>query len=75
MSNHDADIFLSSNMNIYWYNRIADSPHSGLGQSLSSVVFGRLIAGIGGAGINCLVAIIIAGIFFTVYIPCTRANS
>ncbi|KUJ07478.1 MFS general substrate transporter [Mollisia scopiformis] len=33
---------------------------SGAGQSLPQVVFGRLIAGVGGAGINCLVSIVIA---------------
>jgi predicted MFS family arabinose efflux permease len=33
---------------------------SGLGQSLPQVVFGRLVAGVGGAGINCLVSIVIA---------------
>ncbi|RDW91785.1 MFS general substrate transporter-53 [Coleophoma crateriformis] len=32
----------------------------GLGQSLPQVVFGRLVAGVGGAGINCLVSIVIA---------------
>jgi hypothetical protein len=35
---------------------------SGLGQNLLQVVFGRLISGVGGAGINCLVSIVIAGI-------------
>jgi hypothetical protein len=34
---------------------------SGLGQNLLQVVFGRLISGVGGAGINCLVSIVIAG--------------
>ena len=34
---------------------------SGLGQTLSQVISGRLIAGVGGAGINCLVSIVIAG--------------
>ncbi|KAF4627684.1 hypothetical protein G7Y89_g10464 [Cudoniella acicularis] len=32
----------------------------GLGQTLPQVICGRLIAGVGGAGINCLVAIVIA---------------
>ncbi|OCK73579.1 putative tetracycline-efflux transporter [Lepidopterella palustris CBS 459.81] len=32
----------------------------GLGQSLPQVVFGRLVAGVGGAGIHCLVSIVIA---------------
>ncbi|KAH8591517.1 major facilitator superfamily domain-containing protein, partial [Bisporella sp. PMI_857] len=32
----------------------------GLGQSLGQVIVGRLIAGVGGAGINCLVSIVIA---------------
>ncbi|KAF7960104.1 hypothetical protein EAE96_001703 [Botrytis aclada] len=32
----------------------------GLGWSLSVVVVGRLVAGVGGAGINCLVSIVIA---------------
>lgn len=34
---------------------------SGLGQSIQQVIVGRLIAGVGGAGVNCLVAIVIAG--------------
>lgn len=32
----------------------------GAGQSLPQVIFGRLVAGVGGAGINCLVSIVIA---------------
>ncbi|EPE32005.1 MFS general substrate transporter [Glarea lozoyensis ATCC 20868] len=32
----------------------------GLGQTIIQVICGRLIAGVGGAGINCLVAIVIA---------------
>ncbi|CAG8957313.1 hypothetical protein HYFRA_00010736 [Hymenoscyphus fraxineus] len=32
----------------------------GLGQTITQVIIGRLIAGVGGAGINCLVAIVIA---------------
>lgn len=36
-------------------------PGSGLGMSLQQVIGGRLLAGVGGAGINCLVSIIIAG--------------
>jgi len=35
---------------------------SGLGQTLLQVVIGRIISGVGGAGINCLVSIVIAGI-------------
>jgi len=35
---------------------------SGLGQNMLQVIFGRLISGVGGAGINCLVSIVIAGI-------------
>ncbi|KAH8655148.1 major facilitator superfamily domain-containing protein [Tricladium varicosporioides] len=34
----------------------------GFGRTLSQVICGRLIAGVGGAGINCLVAIVIADI-------------
>jgi hypothetical protein len=34
---------------------------SGLGQSLPQVVLGRLVAGIGGAGVNSMVSIVIAG--------------
>jgi len=36
---------------------------SGLGQTLPQVIVGRLIAGVGGAGINCLVSIVIAGTY------------
>lgn len=34
---------------------------SGLGWNLPAVVVGRLVAGVDGAGINCLVSIVIAG--------------
>jgi hypothetical protein len=46
------------------YDRITFklTSRSGLGQNLQQVVFGRVISGVGGAGINCLVAIVIAGI-------------
>ena len=40
---------------------LANRSDSGLGQTLPQVVFGRLIAGVGGAGINCLVSIVVAG--------------
>lgn len=39
--------------------KLTDS--SGLGGSLQQVILGRLLAGVGGAGINCLVSIVIAG--------------
>ena len=46
------------------YDRITFklTSRSGLGQDLLQVVLGRVISGIGGAGINCLVSIVIAGI-------------
>jgi MFS family permease len=42
------------------YQEFADRITSGLGQTLPQVVVGRLVAGVGGAGINCLVSIVIA---------------
>lgn len=40
---------------------VCTNSRSGLGRSIQQVVIGRLIAGVGGAGVNCLVAIVIAG--------------
>lgn len=40
---------------------------SGSGQSLQQVVLGRVLAGVGGAGIHCLVSIVIAGQWFYVF--------
>lgn len=42
---------------------LANIYYSGLGWSLTVVVIGRLVAGVGGAGINCLVSIVIAGMY------------
>jgi hypothetical protein len=47
---------------LYNRNTFKLTSRSGLGQDLLQVVFGRVISGVGGAGINCLVAIVIAGI-------------
>jgi hypothetical protein len=49
---------------IFWKQeviRLLTNFRSGLGQTLGQVIVGRLIAGVGGAGINCLVSIVIAG--------------
>jgi len=63
--------FLRPIFSLQWGVRYGKSPalrgrsrsdtNSGLGQSLGQVIVGRLIAGVGGAGINCLVSIVIAG--------------
>ncbi|TGO63743.1 hypothetical protein BCON_0011g00870 [Botryotinia convoluta] len=43
-----------------FYSEVCQMFRSGLGWNLPVVVVGRLVAGVGGAGINCLVSIVIA---------------
>lgn len=56
----ESDLQGDTSLQLY-FNLFKLTHRSGLGQNMRQVIFGRLISGVGGAGINCLVSIVIAG--------------